>query len=156
MSTYTGVEHALVAMLNNLIELDFDAVDAYDAALVRLYDESDKEQLRLFLQDHLRHTREIGEVIYNLGSTPAHHGDTRRILRKGKVVLAGLVGDRAILSAMKSNEEETNRAYELSCNEQGMTEHIHDLLQRNLADERRHRVWFEERLAALAPVQAQP
>ncbi len=32
-------------------------------------------------------------------------------LHKGKVVLANLMGDEAILSAMLSNEEDTNTAY---------------------------------------------
>ena len=72
------------------------------------------------------------------------------MLTKGKVVIGGLMGDKAVLEAMKSNEETTNRAYEKATNERGLPNHVGEVLERNLSDERRHRAWIEERLSTMA------
>ena len=48
---------------------------------------------------------------------------------------------------MKSNEDDTNQAYEQALDRDDLTADIRDLLARNLADERRHRGWIEARLA---------
>jgi hypothetical protein len=74
-------------------------------------------------------------------------GDFKRILTKGKVVIGQLVGDRGILMAMKSNEDDTNRAYEQAVRRHDLSTELRELLQRNLSDERRHRAWIEDRLA---------
>jgi hypothetical protein len=62
-------------------------------------------------------------------------------------VLRELTGDSGILKAMKSNEDETNEAYEQALARGDMTANRRDVLERNLADERRHRAWIEGRLA---------
>ncbi len=51
------------------------------------------------------------------GGNPADGGDLKQILTKGKVVIAELGGDDAILKAMKMNEEVTNKSYEEMVNE---------------------------------------
>ena len=75
--------------------------------------------------------------------------DIKSILTQGKVVLRGITGDSGILKAMKSNEDETNEAYEQALARNDVTANIRDILERNLADERRHRTWIEERLAQM-------
>jgi hypothetical protein len=56
------------------------------------------------------------------------------------------VGDRAILRAMKTNEDDTNTAYERATGRADLTPTIRDVLTRALADERRHRQYIEQRL----------
>lgn len=102
----------LIDMLNDLIALDFDAIEAYQAAIDRLKTLADQEQLRLFKQDHVEHTESLAVLVRQLGGEPTKHADFKRVLTKGKVVLGALGGDHAILVAMKSNEDETNRVYE--------------------------------------------
>ena len=68
--------------------------------------------LEWFMSDHQRHTRDLAKVVQDYGETPATHADLRQVLTKGKVVISSLLGDRAILAAMRSNEDDTNKAYE--------------------------------------------
>src|SRR5258708_31622554 len=99
----------IVNLLNDLIELDYDAIEAYKAAIGRLSDVGDKTQLGQFMADHRRHVSELSLVVRNLGGSPPDHGDLKQVLTKGRVVLAGLTGEKAILEATKSNEDDTNR-----------------------------------------------
>jgi uncharacterized protein (TIGR02284 family) len=145
MATMTN-QRELVQLLNNLIELDFDAIEAYKAAIERLVDTGDKAQLGQFLEDHRRHVSDLSTLVAGLQGTPATHADMKQVLTKGKVVLGGLIGDKAILQAMKSNEDDTNRAYEKATARSGIPAHIREVLERNLQDERRHRAWMEQRI----------
>lgn len=149
MVTSVGTETDVVEMLNNLIRLDFDAIEAYRAAVDRLENRSFAERLRSFQEDHERHTRELGAVVAELGGTPATASDAKAMLTRGKVLMADMLGDRAILEAMKSNEDDTNTAYERASLHGGKTPAADKILARNLADERRHRAWIEEAIDRL-------
>lgn len=48
---------------------------------------------------------------------------------------------------MKSNEDDTNTAYNRADRHGGKTPAAAEFLARNLEDERRHRAWIEEALA---------
>jgi uncharacterized protein (TIGR02284 family) len=149
MVTTVGTERELLDVLHNLIALDFDAIEAYQAAIKRLDNATDQAQLRQFMGDHQRHTRELGEIVRELGDTPTMQADIKSVLTQGKVVLGNLMGDSGILKAMKTNEDDTNTAYERAVAREDLTPHVRQVLQRNLADERRHRAWIEARLASM-------
>ena len=134
---------------NRLIALDFDAADAYDAALARIDDGPSRRKLTAFRNDHLRHTLTLGAEVKRLGGKPVRGPDYKRLMTKGLVVLANLAGDRAVLRAMRTNEELTNRAYETALKLKNLTAKQRGLLERNLRDERRHRAWIIDRLRAL-------
>jgi uncharacterized protein (TIGR02284 family) len=147
MATLVGTQKVLSSMLNQLIELDYDTIEAYRAAMDRLASPNDRTQLQWFLADHERHVRELSILVRQLGETPAEQADMKQVLTKGKVVIASLLGDRAVLSAMKSNEDDTNTAYERAVRRNDLPAKMRSVLERNLADERRHRAWFEARIA---------
>jgi len=88
--------------------------------------------------DHERHVEELGKAVREEGGTPPSDGDAMMILTKGKVVIAGLVGDKAILMAMRANEEVTNTKYEDAV-ATGYPAPIQAILRRGLSDERRHK-----------------
>jgi uncharacterized protein (TIGR02284 family) len=144
--TMTDPAHKTIKLLNELIELDFDAIDAYQATVARLESPALKETMERFRDDHQRHTQNLGELVVGLGGTPSQGPDMKRFLTKGKVVIADLVGgDHAILTAMDLNEEVTNKAYE-AASHVDVPPHVRAVLDRNLADERRHRAWIEAEL----------
>lgn len=151
MATLIGKEPDLADTLKNLMELDFDAVSAYQAAIDRLENPSYKTAMRAFLADHIRHTAELRPVVLALGAIPPSGADAKVLLTKGKVLLGQIVGDRGILMAMRSNEDDTNTAYERSLMRTDLTSPVIDLLQRGLADERRHRACIEDLLKSLQP-----
>lgn len=148
MATMVGTQKDIADLLNSLIELDFDAVEAYEAAIERLQDENDKAKLSEFKGDHERHVRDLQPLVEELGEQAAQKADIKHVLTKGKVVLAGLAGDRLIMLAMKTNEDDTNQAYDRAVSRADLPAHIHTVLERNRDDERRHREYIEHRLEA--------
>lgn len=147
MATMVGREKDLLKLLNDLIELDLDAVEAYRIAIDKLESVADKAQLGLFMNDHQRHVRELQQLVIAMGANPASSADAKAVLTKGKVALGSLFGDRAILMAMKTNEDDTNTAYERASARDDLPIHIRQVIVRNLGDEHRHRIYIENRLA---------
>ncbi|HEU4412264.1 MAG TPA: DUF2383 domain-containing protein [Polyangiaceae bacterium] len=150
MATTVGIESNVVSMLQNLVELDYDAIEAYEAAIERLQGEVERATMAAFLDDHRRHVCELSSLLMQAGHEAPSGPDIKRVLTKGKVVLGGLVGDRAVLMAMKTNEEDTNTAYERAAGRSDVAPQVRALLTCNLSDERRHGEWIANRLAALA------
>jgi uncharacterized protein (TIGR02284 family) len=148
MTTLVGTQKNLADLLDALLELDYDAIEAYRAAIDRIGDPSDKAQLGSFLADHERHIRDLTPLVESLGKKASKGPDIKQWLTKGKVVIMGLAGDNAILHAMKTNEDDTNKAYERATSRTDLTSDVRYILERNLADERRHRAWLEARLGA--------
>ncbi|MET0342576.1 MAG: ferritin-like domain-containing protein [Polyangiales bacterium] len=156
MTTFVGLQMDMHSLLKNLIELDFDAMEAYDAALARLGSDAYRGPLAEFRDDHERHTEELSRVLRDGGRTPPKGPDLKRLLTNGKVVLAGLVSDRAILYALKSIERDSNVAYERATKNDHVPPQVRELLRAALADERRHRLWLEEQLEGEEPPYASP
>jgi hypothetical protein len=142
MVTTVGTESDLVTLLTDLVQLDFDAVDAYQAAIDRLDNPEWRATLASFRDDHLRHTAELGEALRGMGIVPPSGGDIKSMLTQGKVVMAGLVGDEAVLRAMRTNEADTNTACERAIQFPDLHSGIRDILEAGLADERRHCAWI--------------
>jgi uncharacterized protein (TIGR02284 family) len=146
MVTTVGTESRIEDLLSDLVQLDHDAADAYQAAIDRLADASYRSTLTQFKQDHLRHIDELGQCLSGMGKTPPQGGDMKSMLTQGKVVLGSMMGDKAIIQAMKTNEDDTNTAYERAVNHRDATPQVHAILERNLQDERRHREWMVDTL----------
>lgn len=149
MATNIGKESQAVEMLEHLVALDLDAIEAYQAAIDRLEAEEYRSQLALFKGDHERHVRELRPLVEELGGKPPESADAKSMLTKGKVMMADIAGDKQILQAMKSNEDDTNTAYDRASARHDMPETVHALLERNDADEHRHRAWIETTLQRL-------
>ncbi len=142
MATTIGTESTIDELLNDLVQLDHDAAGAYQAAIDRIENQGFRATLTAFRQDHLRHIEELGGCLERMGRTPPTEGDMKSILAKGKVVMAGLMGDKAILQAMKTNEDDTNTAYERAVRHREVGPELQAVLQQALGDERRHRDWM--------------
>ncbi len=145
MATSIGKEDDLVSMLNHLIAMDFDAVEAYMAAIGRLIDVADQNEMRRFMTDHERHTQDLGMIVRDLGGFPPSRADARHVLTRSRVVWAEIVGDPGVLGAMKVNEDETNAAYEQAIAHPDVSPAVRDILRHHLEDEHRHRAWIEQR-----------
>jgi uncharacterized protein (TIGR02284 family) len=143
MVTTVGTEDRLTDLITDLIKLDYDAIDAYNAAIERLDNKTFASSLRSFRDDHQRHTQNLKPFLRELGGGEAPaKGDAKSMLASGKVKIAALVGDKAILMAMKTNEDDTNTAYERAHSHKGLTSELKKVLDSNLTDERRHRAWI--------------
>ena len=146
----------VIALLNRLIQLDYDSIEAHKSAIARLADPADRAQLGAFVVDHRRHIDELTFVVRNLGGEPSSHGDLRQVLTRGKVVLGALTSDRAILEAMRGNEAQSASEFEAAASQPGIPFDILAVLQRTCADERRHQAWFAARLERTSPPVSKP
>lgn len=135
-------------VLNGLIRLDFDAIEAYEAAIRRADDQAIRSQLAEFLQDHQRHTVNLAEEVRRLGEKPVDGPGLMRMLTEGAVVIGGLGHDRGVLKAMSTNEAVTNRSYEQALEK--LADHpVANVVRQNREDERRHKQWIDSRLQEL-------
>ena len=148
MATMVGTQAELTRFLIELAELEYDAVEAYKAAIERLGDPEVRRQISTFLSDHDRHVLELDRLLRALGAKPPAGADRTPYLPRGKVIFGALSGDRAILIAMKTNEDDTNTAYERAVTRNDLPAHVRSVMIVNLSDERRHREWIERRIAA--------
>jgi len=146
MTTLVGTQSDFHEALYALCELDYDAKEAYEAAINRLEDGEYKKKLTQFKEDHQQHIDGISRLLQSHQKPYPQGPSAKCLLTQGKVIIADLVSDKAILLAMKSNEEDTNTAYDKVRQHKAMWPEANALILQGLADEKRHKAWLEAHL----------
>jgi rubrerythrin len=144
MATFVGTQDNFTASLQALVEFEYDVIEAYEAAIHRLEDETYRLKLEEFKNDHGRHIEELSAILKKHNEKVPTGPSSKQWLTKGKVVVANIVGDRAILMAMSSNEDDSILAYERMVGAIEQWEDAKDPLNRGLADEMRHKAWLKQ------------
>jgi uncharacterized protein (TIGR02284 family) len=145
MTTFVGIQEEFIDAVKDLIELDFDSIEAYQAAINRVHNEDYKTKLSEFMADHQRHVNDLSALVEKHGSTPPTTPSVgKQWITKGKIVIANLIGDEAVLKAMADNEKDTIQAYKRMSERTDQWEEAKDILKRGLEDERRHKAWLDE------------
>lgn len=141
--------------LNDILQLEHDAVNAYETA-IKNCDEGDiKTNLTDFLSDHTRHVSRLTEEVSNAGGKPASRPDLKGPFLKGLTAVMSKMGDRNLLRVMHQNENLTNSTYDHALKEEWPSE-IRAFLIEFQSDERRHRSWIEQRLEEMEETEARP
>lgn len=143
MTTLVGTQENFHDALYELCELDYDAVEAYEAAINRLENNNYKEHLSKFKAEHQRHVEELRMLLKKHNENFPEGPSAKQILAQGKVVFADMFGDEAMLKAMLSNEKDTNEAYETINSHKGMWPDAVEILEKGFSDEKRHKRWLE-------------
>lgn len=137
----------MIDRLNDLIQLDVDAVEAYDHAIRHVGYEDIRKRFRGFQDDHRAHIRNLTELVQQLGGTAIKpKPDLKGFLIEGFTALMSLTGTKSALEAMKMNERMTNRKYQEAAALE-MPEEVLKLLRVNLSQENRHLDYIEELLS---------
>lgn len=139
MVTTVGHESDLSDLLTHLIRLDYDAIDAYDAAIEQLEETAAKQTLGKFRKDHLRHIEDLTPHLAGMGSDVPSESGAKSLLTAGKVKLASIAGDSAILLAMATNEVETEAAYRSASERDDVDDKLAAKLRAAMEDETRHK-----------------
>jgi rubrerythrin len=130
-----------IATLNDLLQLDHDAVGAYGIAIDALTDESHRQTLREFRADHERHIEEITRLIQDRGGKPIQAPHLPTGVFKLAVQKAGALGGQtALLLAFKANERQGRDKYRRVAEHSDDLE-VADVLARAADDEVRHYDW---------------
>ncbi|GGL96817.1 hypothetical protein GCM10011534_18620 [Pseudooceanicola nanhaiensis] len=143
MPTTVGTESTAADLVKNLLTLEHDAIAAYDSTIERLESAEYRQQIETFRRDHEAHVQDLGRIADSMGIEKPMEGDMKQWLTTGKVALADLAGDNAILKAMKTNEDDTVAAYQQALENEITGAELRPLMEKGLADERRHRAWME-------------
>lgn len=137
----TQTEARLVAALNDLLQLDNDALQAYTLALKGLKSPEHRETLARFRGDHERHVQNLSELVRAHGGIPIQLSHIPTGPMKLAVQAAGNAGgDREVLLAFKANEGQVRDKYQRLADESHSPD-VAEVLNRNAADEERHYTW---------------
>jgi uncharacterized protein (TIGR02284 family) len=105
-------EKNLIEALSNLVQLDIDAVHAYDQALKEIDDPIIKDRLLKFQEDHRNHISGLSKKIKELGGQPPQYSqDIKGYVIEAFAAIRSFTGLKGALAAMKTTEEITNRHY---------------------------------------------
>jgi rubrerythrin len=149
MVTMVGNESDIKDLVKNLIYLEHDAIAAYDSCIERLNDSALSAQIATFKQDHLQHLVVLNQMAGEIGIDAPTEGDMKQMLTTGKIALADLMGDAAILKAMKTNEDDTVTAYERAARHPDAIPASKAFFEKAHQDEERHRAWMETTAMAI-------
>jgi rubrerythrin len=138
-----------IATLNDLMQLDHDAVGAYGIAINAATDEAHRQALREFRADHERHIEEITRLIQDRGGKPLQAPHLPTGVFKLAVQKAGALGGQtALLLAFKANERQSRDKYRRVAENSDDLE-VADVLARAADDEVRHYDWAVRTLLEL-------
>lgn len=136
------------AWLNDLLQLDHDAVAAYQLALRELNSPVLTSQLEAHLQDHERHIEELERHIDRLGGMKMSMPHASGVFKLAVQAAAALSSDRKVLLAFKANEMQVRDKYARAA-ELDFPVDIRDTIRRAANDEKRHYDWAVSSLQAM-------
>jgi ketosteroid isomerase-like protein/rubrerythrin len=148
MASTSRGEAALIAELNDLIQLDHDAVEGYTIAIDRVKDAARREQLVQFRADHKRHIEELAALVRARGGLPTEFPHPTGALKLAVQALGAIGNDTSLLLAFKAVEGQVRDKYRRA-NARTHASDVGDVIGRAAMDEDRHYAWVERSLAEL-------
>lgn len=142
-------EVRLVSELNDLLQLDHDAVQAYGLAIEGIQRAEHEQTLIRFRGDHERHVQELTRLIEAHGGVPMQLSHIPTGPMKLAVQAAGNAGgDREVLLAFRANERQVRDKYQRLA-DQPHAPDVAEVLNRSAADEERHYAWVSQVLEGM-------
>jgi ElaB/YqjD/DUF883 family membrane-anchored ribosome-binding protein len=146
----TPATDEIVEGLNDLLQLDHDALGAYDIAIEKLEDRDHADQIAGFRRDHERHVRDLNELITELGGTPANEPHATGPFKQAMQSLGALGGDKGTLIAWRTNELQVRMKYDSYASKANMwPDRVKRVVDANALDEERHYQWVADVLGRL-------
>ncbi len=144
MVTLAGTQNDEKSLVEALLKLEYNAIEAYDETIERLENPQYAQKISEFRQDHYQHVEALKRIGTPIGVDVDGPGG-KALLTAGKIKIADMVGnDGAILVAMKTNEYETVMAYENACKKDFLTAELRAVCEKAMQDEKRHRDWMDQ------------
>ena len=136
----------IIADLNDLLQLDHDAVEAYTLAIDLARDATIRDQLVAFRADHKRHIEELGALVRARGGLPTELPHPTGGLKLTVQALGGLAGDTSLLLAFKAVEGQGRDKYRRFA-KNSYPQEITETIAKAAADEEKHYTWVEKALS---------
>jgi len=132
-----------VERLNDLIKLDFDAVNSYEEAIQEISIESVRSQLRTFQNDHRQHIQRLSAAVQAQGGKPHDRGSAKGFFLKQMTAIRARMGNESAIRAMQANETLVNNHYAKAAKEP-WPDDLRKLVESNYRDEQRHLSYLQE------------
>jgi rubrerythrin/limonene-1,2-epoxide hydrolase len=146
--TRTPGDSKLIAELNDLLQLDHDAVEAYTIAIDRIRDARHRETLVEFRADHKRHIEELAALVRGRGGLPVELPHPTGALKLAVQALGSLGDDTSLLLAFKAVEGQVRDKYQRAARRITAADAT-EVVSRAAADEAKHYSWVEGTLQEL-------
>lgn len=131
--------------LNDLLQLNHDALGAYEVAIEKLEDPDHASQISGFKLDHERHVRELNEAIQRLGGSPTNEPHATGPFKKAMQGLGAMAGDRGALLAWRTNELQVRTKYDnYAAKAVHWPDEVKRLIDEQALDEERHYRWVAD------------
>lgn len=102
----------LIKAMSNLVQVDIDAIHAYDQAIKEIDDPIIRERLLEFQENHRNHIKGLSEQIELLGGQPPDRTKGfKGYVIKAFTAIRSFTGLKGALAAMKTTEEISNQYY---------------------------------------------
>ncbi len=145
-------QSSVVADLNDLLQLDHDAVNAYTLAIDTLRSDTYRELLASYRGDHKRHIEQLSTLIRERGGVPIEaphaHSPLKMAVQGAGSVAGRLGGDHFILLAFKAVEGQTRDRYR-SYASRVYEEEVSAVVKQAAEDEEKHYRWATDTLRDL-------
>jgi hypothetical protein len=148
MTTVKEPGTSLAEIVSELILLERDATAAYVRILPRLQSGPASEKISCFVETRQRRLAELTKMSFMLRSAVPDESAATHYLPTGRITVAGLDGDAAILEAMQAGENETVTAYERASGHPDAAPKCQAMFERCLRDALQHRAWVENAASA--------
>jgi rubrerythrin len=143
-------ETKLVAELNDLLQLDHDAIQSYTLAIPALENVGRRQTVIRFREDHERHVAELTALVKAHGGLPIELPHPTGVAKLATQAAGNVGGDREVLIAFKANERQARDKYAAALKRlAGADEGVLAVVRRGADDEARHYEWAEETLRGL-------
>ena len=144
------MDKSTLQQLNALIQLDIDAVAAYDKAVQHIEDSQIAGRMRMFRGDHERHIDDLSRLVSNHGGEPPKRSaDLKGLLIEGFTALRSVSGTDGALKAMETNEKTTTGKYR-EAQKWPVPPDIKAMLEDSLNDEVQHLEYIQSLLHVTA------
>lgn len=133
-------------LVRDLIQLDVDAIHAYDQSVRALDATPLQGTLAEFRLDHQRHVLELSQALLAMGEAPPpFSSDVKGYVLEGFTALRAMTGAEGALLAMRANEQLTNTTYAKAL-AKPLPAELLAIVRRSYADEQRHLAYIESAL----------
>ncbi|HEY0777687.1 MAG TPA: DUF2383 domain-containing protein, partial [Gemmatirosa sp.] len=145
-----ALDSETIADLNDLLQLDRDALTVYDLAMRELERDSFRDSVRTFRRDHERHVDELTALIRKYGGLPLtmpHPSSVDKLALQAVGDLGG--GDAHVLVAFRNNERQSRDKYLRAAQRTVWPADVMAVIQTAASDEERHYAWVDRTVRSL-------
>jgi bacterioferritin (cytochrome b1) len=142
MVTLVGTQEDFLDALKEFLELEYNTVETYTAAIDRVDEQAVSEKLKTFRRDHEQLIKNIINWFEQHGQEVSKGPSGKQILDIGAVSISKLLGDKAILKKISQMEEDVKTACERLFDYDDKPQDINNVLNDALSKVEEHDRWL--------------